>query len=70
MIHKEVYEIFKTLMPFYADRVIEWFPNGFKSIRLRLSTKEEFVFSLDRKGGWMLETVSHFISRKRGDKDA
>lgn len=66
MKHTEVFTIFKKYLPIYADKVIEWFPNGLNSIRIRLDSKEEFIFSLDGDGGFRFETIDSFINKLRG----
>ena len=50
MIHTEVYNRFKKEMPEYAEKVVHWWPNGYDSIRIRLYTNEEFIFSIDSNG--------------------
>ena len=46
MVHSQVYEFFKKCLPEQASKVIEYFPNGRDSIRVRKENKQEFIFSL------------------------
>lgn len=67
MIHTEVYKRFKKELPSYAKKVTEWWPNGHNSIRIRLYTDEEFVFSIypDDKG-FKFESMDSFLVRLKG----
>lgn len=66
MSHEVIYNIFKRMMPIYGDKVIMWFPNGYSSIRIRLSTKEEYIFTYSSDRNWRFETVDNYISSMKG----
>ncbi len=67
MIHKNVYEWFKTLFPRFADEVTEWFPNGKNSVRVRTHGNQDFVFTFKNRYDWKFETVESFIRSMKGD---
>lgn len=66
MIHIEVYNRFKKEEPLYAKRVVNWWPNGYNSIRVRLYTSEEFIFSIDSDNSVRLEDIDSFLIRLKG----
>lgn len=68
MSHNQIWAIFKEKIPFYADQAETWFPCGKGAIRIRLKTKEEYVFSVSNDGSWMLETIKHYMKSMKGDK--
>lgn len=76
MTHPEVLKRFKELFPQYFEDSTMWFPNGKNSIRIRMSYCGDLVFSIDNKGKWIFETISHYLDRmeierrlkKKGDK--
>lgn len=67
MIHSEVYNRFKALLPIYEKLVTDWFPNGYNSIRLRLKEKGEFIFTIGHDDNWCFETVDSWIRRLKGE---
>lgn len=69
MSHNEVYKLFEKCLPNYAGNKIEtWFPNGKNSIRVRLTNKQEFIFSYNGQQDWKFETIKSFIKYLRGGK--
>lgn len=68
MIHSDIYAIYKEMMPFYADRTEIWFPCGLNTIRVRLHTREEFMFSYSKKGAWSFETLNSYIKKMKKEK--
>lgn len=68
MSHIDIYNRFKDAMPVYGERVDIWFPNGRNSIRVRLTTKEEYVFTMFSTHSWRFETVDSFIKNMKGAK--
>lgn len=68
MTHNNIWKIFKEKIPFYADNAETWFPCGRGAIRIRMKTKEEYVFSVSDDGSWMLETIKHYMKSMKGDK--
>ena len=69
MIHKNIYEIYKEIMPSYADRTEVWFPCGLNAIRVRLHTREEFIFSYSEKRTWSFETLNSYIKKMKKEKN-
>ena len=70
MLQKEVFEHFKQLFPKYAEDTEKWFPNGNGSIRLRLKTGDDLIFTCHTISGnleWSLETLNLFIKRLKGE---
>lgn len=59
----DVFEIFKSMFPSHKKDVIEWFPNGYRSIRLVLKDSRELIFTYDCEQNWMLETKMSFLNR-------
>lgn len=68
MIHTQVYEFFKKCLPEQASKVIEYFPNGRDSIRVRKENKQEFIFSLTSPKEWKYETIDQFLNDMKGEK--
>lgn len=68
MTQKDVYEMFKTYFPQFAERAIMWFPNGRNSIRVRQSNGLDFIFTYESAKNWSFETVDNFIKRSKGAK--
>lgn len=66
MTQKDVYEQFKTIFPNYAEKLDAWFPNGKNSVRIRLTDKQQFVFTYNKKHDWTFETVDSFVNRIKG----
>lgn len=67
MKHDLIIYNFKNLMPHQARLIAEWFPNGKNSIRIRLTNKEEFIFTYNSEREWCYETVDSFIVRMKGE---
>lgn len=69
MTHKDIFEMFKKLIPIYADGITEWFPNGKGGIRVRHGElKQDFIFTYRSNTDWKFETVKSFmndLSKKR-----
>lgn len=66
MIHQEVYKWFELYFPQYAKHVVEWFPNGKNSVRVRQSNRQDFIFTYNGKNDWCFETVESHIRKMRG----
>lgn len=65
MSHKKIYYIFSDFFRKLTKDVIEWYPNGLNSIRVR--TKEtDYVFTFVSEENWKLETVESYISGMKG----
>ena len=61
MAHRDVFELFKKLLPTYAEDITEWFPNGKNSVRVRnASLHQDFVFTYEGPQEWRFETVYSF----------
>ena len=69
MTHKDIYKWFKHIFPQYSERLKEWFPNGKDSIRIRLETGRDFVFTYHNREDWRFETVDSFIKQMKGAKN-
>ncbi len=63
MTHNDVYEQFKKTFPFYASQIEEWFPNGKRSIRIRLVTGQDFIFTYNGPEELSFETMEMFLKR-------
>lgn len=61
MIHAEVFEKYKQIFVRDSVNVEAWHPNGFNSVRVRLKTGEEYVFSYVNDRTWSMETLDNFI---------
>lgn len=60
MLQKKVFDIYKKM--FVVDDEIEsWVANGPNSIRIRLKSKKEIVFTYQNKARWKLESRESFI---------
>ena len=68
MTHNNIWQLFKNKLSLYSDNVETWFPCGKNAIRVRMKTKEEYVFSVSDDGSWMLESMKHYMKRMKGDK--
>ena len=68
MIHKDVYTMFEAYFPEVAAKVDVWFPNGKDSVRVRLTSKREFIFSYINDNHWSFETIDSFLEKLKGDK--
>lgn len=68
MTHEMVYDQFKLMFPQYIKNVIDWFPNGKNSVRVRHYNRQDFIFTFNRSDDWCFETAGHFINRLKGDK--
>lgn len=69
MTHNYICKQFQELFPRESKFVEMWFPNGKHSIRVRLTTKQEFIFTYNDKANWRLETIDSYIEgMKKGLK--
>ena len=61
MLHIDVFKKYKKI--FFRDslNVKVWHPNGFNSIRIRLSNDDEWVFTYVSDRKWSMETLDNFI---------
>lgn len=66
MTHAEVYEKFKMKFPEYAKHLEDWFPNGKNSVRVRLKSGSDFVFTYINEDDWCFESVVSHIRKMRG----
>lgn len=65
MTHNDVYRHFEKLFPIYRDITDCWFENGMNSIRVRLTSRKELIFSFNKSDDWKLETVTRFLNEKK-----
>ena len=68
MTHKQVYEKYKEMIPFDETKTDLYFPCGLNTIRVRLNTGEEFVFSYNSNKSWVFETVDNFVKKMKGKR--
>lgn len=68
MVHKNVYAIYEKMMPFYASQTKEYFPCGKDTIRVRLQSNQEFIFSYEKDNSWFFETLNHYLKKMKGAK--
>lgn len=68
MIHTQVYGYFKECLPEQEKKVIEYFPNGKNSIRVRQENGQEFIFSVTAPKVWKFETIDQFLAGMKGEK--
>lgn len=66
MKHVEVYENFERMFPERAIFVEDWFPNGKDSIRVRIKSGSDFIFTYHNWLDWSLETIESFIRKMKG----
>ena len=69
MSHEKVYEWFESYFPQYSKYVVEWFPNGRNSVRVRQSNGHDFIFTFYEHNDWCFETVDSFIKRLKGERE-
>ena len=62
MTRKDVFEAFKDIAHISDERIDTWFPNGRNSVRVRLKTKQELIFTYHTKNYWRLETKGAFLT--------
>lgn len=67
MKQEEVYQQFEKHFPQFSEHVEEWFPNGKDSIRVRIQSGSDFIFTYHNSWDWCLETVESFIKKLKGD---
>lgn len=68
MLQKTVYERFTEYFPTFANEATAWFPNGRNSVRVRLLSKRDLVFTYNDISDWSLETVDSFVKRMKGER--
>ena len=66
MKHVEIYEKYKEMFPELAIHIEDWFPNGKDSIRVRVKSGSDFVFTYHNWTDWCYETVDSFIRKLKG----
>lgn len=64
MEHKEIYKWFELYLPQFSKHVVEWFPNGKNSVRVRQENGQDFIFTYNGPDNWCFETVVSFINDK------
>ena len=63
MTHRDILLKFRELFSAHLHDIDVWFPNGKGSVRVRLITKQELVFTYHNEKHWSLETVDMFLER-------
>ena len=61
MLHSEVFEKYKSVFYRQVPSIDVWHPNGFNSIRIRLFSGDEYVFSYLGECNWRMETLESFM---------
>lgn len=62
MTHNLIFECFELHLRPQARNVVEWFPNGKNSIRVRLTNGQDYIFTYINESEWSFETVDRYIS--------
>ena len=65
MTHKNVLEQFRIMFPCFDGQIIEWFPNGKNSIRVRNKMKQDFIFTYNKDRDWSLKTLDNFLKEMK-----
>ena len=68
MLQEDIYKQFIRQFPQYSKQVTGWFPNGRNSVRVRLYSGSDFIFTYQGNSDWCFETVDSFIRKLKGDK--
>ena len=68
MLHRDVLKNFNELFPMFAEEIVEWWPTGYNTIRIRFKDKLELVFYYIDKTDWRIQTVENFIKDLKGVK--
>ena len=68
MLHTEVFDKYKKVFYREVPNIDVWHPNGFNSIRIRLKTGEEYIFSFVNDRMWSMETLDNFIKSLTNNK--
>lgn len=64
MTHKDIFSIFKSLFPTYAEKVTDYFPTGKGCIRVRVGElNQDFIFTYVSNKKWSFETVDNFLNK-------
>lgn len=66
MLQEEVLKHFKRIFPPFSTQMTEWFPNGRNSVRVRVKSGSDFIFTYHSESDWCLETVDAFVKRLKG----
>ena len=69
MSHKLVYDSYKALANVTDADVKCWFPNGNRSVRVRLHNGQEVVFTYYSPVRWRIETIDLFVEKLGGDSN-
>jgi hypothetical protein len=67
MVHAQVYDFFRQVLPLEEKEAKVYFPNGRNSIRIRKRNGQEFIFSYRSQTEWAYETVDLFLARLKGE---
>ena len=66
MTHTDLFKMFKTFFPLYAEMSKEYFPNGRNSIRVRMDgINKDYIFTFHDKNDWKFETVNSFLKNNK-----
>jgi len=59
--YEEIYRLFQVLFPIQAFGCLKWTPCDERSIRLRLSGHNEFMFTAVNDKEWKFETIENYL---------
>lgn len=66
MSHTEILRKFKEIFRIKDETIDTWYPNGKNSVRVKLITYEDLIFTFISEDDWRVETLkSFFISAKK-----
>lgn len=65
MEHVGIFKKFKRIIG-SLNKLEDWFPNGKNSIRVRLISGSDFIFTYNSDDDWSVETVESYLRKLRG----
>lgn len=61
MLHTELFDIFKAITHIPDSNIDCWFPNGKRSVRVRITNGLELVLTFDNYKRWSIETKDFWL---------
>lgn len=61
MLHNELFDVFKAITHIPDDAIDCWFPNGKRSVRVRLKNGLEVILTYDSPRKWAIETKDFWL---------
>lgn len=62
MLASYIFNKFKEFVPVPIEEIERWYPNTTDSIRVRLTSKLELIFTYENDDKWSLDTVERYLS--------